>query len=58
MQALTAPLDITKIREDMSRQFIGEYATVAVNVETGKLTTVWATSEDKRKKLKRKMGLL
>ena len=58
LQALTAPLDITKMRKDMSRQFIGESVTATVNVETGKLITVWTTGEDRREKLKRKLGLL
>lgn len=50
--ALTNPLKIGNIRADGTQQFIGEHATVAVNVETGKVTTVWSTSSDKVKKLK------
>ncbi len=52
--ALTKPLDLGKIRKDKSQQFIGEKATVAVNVETGRLITVWQTSSKKVDKLKKK----
>lgn len=58
VQALTSPLEITKIRGDKSRRFIGEHITATVNAETGKLITVWPTGEDKRDRLKRKRGLL
>ena len=58
VQALTSPLEITKIREDKRRRFIGEHITATAKVETGKLITVWATGEDKRDRLKRKRGLL
>ncbi len=37
--ALTKPLKIGNIRADKTQQFIGEYATVAVNTETGKIAT-------------------
>lgn len=50
--ALTNPLKIGKIREDGTQQFVGEQATIAVNVSTGKVTTVWKTGEKMSKKLK------
>lgn len=50
--ALTNPLKKSNIREDKTQQFIGEKATVAINVDTGKITTVWSTSSKKAKKLK------
>lgn len=56
VQALTAPLDTGKIRTDGSQQFIGESATVVINVNTGKVITVWATSTKKAEQLKRKKG--
>lgn len=49
--ALTNPLKLGKIRTDKSQQYIGEKATVVINTETGKLITVWPTSEKKAKKL-------
>lgn len=52
--ALTNPLDVGKIREDRTQQFIGEKSTVAINVDTGKLTTGWKTSSKKAEKLKKK----
>lgn len=51
--ALTTPLKKGKIRADRTQQFIGEKATVAINVDTGKITTVWQTSSKKVEKLKR-----
>lgn len=52
--ALTNPLALGKIREDRSQQFIGEFATVPINVDTGKVSTCWPTSSQKAKKLKEK----
>ncbi len=52
--ALTIPLDTGKIRTDDTQQYIGEKATVAINVKTGKLTTGWRTSSKKANKLKTK----
>ncbi len=54
--ALTRPLDLGKIRKDHSQQFIGEYSTVVVNVDTGKVVTCWKTSSSKVAKLKAKGG--
>lgn len=51
--ALTSPLKTSKIRDDNSQQFIGERATVAINVKTGKVVTVWPTSASKAEKLKK-----
>ena len=51
-EALTTPLKHGIIRADRSQQFIGEHATVAINVDTGKVITVWPTSAKKAKKLK------
>lgn len=54
--ALTKPLKIGKIKEDSkgrkSKRYIGEQATVAVNPDTGVVTTVWPTSSKLRDKLK------
>lgn len=50
--ALTAPLKTGNIRKDRSQQFIGEHATVVINVDTGKVVTVWPTSSKKAEKLK------
>lgn len=50
--ALTAPLKVGTIRADRSQQFIGEHATVAINVDTGKVITVWPTSSKRADKLK------
>lgn len=54
--ALTKPLEIGKIKEDgrgrKSKRYIGEQATVAVNPDTGVITTVWPTSSKLRDKLK------
>ena len=52
-EALTKPLGLGKIRSDRSQQFIGEHATVAINVDTGKVITCWPTSSKKVEKLKR-----
>ena len=51
-EALTKPLGLGKIRSDRSQQFIGEHATVAINVDTGKVITCWPTSSKKVEKLK------
>jgi len=51
---LTNPLNIGKIRADGTKQYVGEKATVAINVKTGKLTTGWKTSTKKAEKLKKK----
>ncbi len=53
--ALTNPLKIGKIREDGTQQFIGEQATIAVNVQSGKITTAWPTSSKKIEKLKKEL---
>jgi hypothetical protein len=50
--ALTNPLKVGNIRVDKTQQFIGEHATVAINTETGKVTTVWPTGKKKADKLK------
>ncbi len=54
--ALTKPMDVSKIKEDgegrKSKRYIGEQATVAVNPETGMVTTVWPTSSKLRNKLR------
>ena len=50
--ALTSPLKTGNIRKDRSQQFIGEHATVVINVDTGKVVTVWPTSSKKAEKLK------
>lgn len=52
VNALTTPLKLGKIRADNSQQFTGEFATVVVNVKTGKVVTVWKTSKKMAKKLK------
>lgn len=52
--ALTKPLKTGSIRADRSQQFIGEKATVVLNVDTGKIVTVWPTSTKKAEKLKGK----
>lgn len=52
IDALTNPLKLGKIRTDMSQQFIGARATVAINTETGKVVTCWPTSSKKATKLK------
>ena len=50
--ALTEPLKTGKIRKDRSQQFIGERATVVINVDTGKVVTAWRTSSKRAEKLK------
>lgn len=50
--ALTEPLKTGKIRKDRSQQFIGEHATVVINVDTGKVVTAWQTSSKRAQKLK------
>lgn len=54
IDAVKNPLYIRKAKPDnkkrLSRQFIGVKATVAVNPETGVLTTAWPTSKKVRKK--------
>ena len=54
--ALTKPLETGIIRADRSQQFVGEFATVAINVDTGKVVTVWPTSIKRVERLKRKKG--
>jgi len=56
--ALTRPLSLGTIKVDRSQQFIGESATVAINVDTGKITTCWPTRTRKVKKLKGKGGMV
>lgn len=51
-EALTAPLKVGTIREDMSQQFIGEHATVVINVNSGKIITLWPTHTKTAKKWK------
>jgi len=50
--ALTSPLKIGKIRADRTQQFVGEKVTAAVNVDTGRITTVWKTSSKLAARLK------
>lgn len=50
--SLKNPLDYGKIRKNDSQQIIGEFATIAINTKTGKLTTIWPTSAKKARKLK------
>ena len=54
--ALQNPLERTKIKFDEqgrpSYQLIGEEATVAVNPETGVVTSIWPTRTQKARKLK------
>lgn len=52
--ALTNPLKIGKIRADRTQHFIGENITVAVNVDTGRIATVWKTSSKLAARLKGK----
>lgn len=56
-EALTSPLDKGKIRTDGSQQFIGEYCTTVINVNTGKVITCWPTKTKIVEKLKAKEGL-
>lgn len=51
-EALTAPLKVGTIRADRSQQFIGEHATMVINVDTGKAVTVWPTHTKTAAKLK------
>lgn len=50
--ALTNPLKVGNIRADRTQQFTGEHATIAVNVDTGKVVTVWPTGKKRADKLK------
>ncbi len=52
--ALTKPLKHGNIRSDNSKQYIGERATIAINVKTGNLVTGWKTGQKTVKKLKGK----
>lgn len=52
LDALTNTLQTGKIRTDRSQQFVGERATVVINVDTGKVVTTWPTSSKKANKLK------
>lgn len=52
IDALTNPLKTNSIRADKSQQFIGATATVAINVDSGKVVSVWPTSTKKANKLK------
>lgn len=54
VDALTNSLKTNKIREDHSQQFVGESATVVINTATGKIVTVWPTSQSRAQNLKRK----
>ena len=54
VDALTNPLKTNKIRADHSQQFVGESATVVINTATGKVVTVWPTSQSRAQSLKRK----
>lgn len=54
VDALTNPLKTNKIRADHSQQFVGEFATVVINTATGKVVTVWPTSQSRAQSLKRK----
>ncbi len=54
VDALTNPLKTNKIRADHSQQFVGESATVVINTATGKVVTVWPTSQSRPQSLKRK----
>lgn len=56
VEALTASLKTGKIRSDRSQRFVGARATVAVNIDTGKVVTVWPTSSKLVEKLKKEGG--
>lgn len=56
--ALTNPLDLGTIRADRSQQFLGRKAIVPINVDTGKVATVWPMKSKILRKLLRKRGLL
>lgn len=55
--ALTNPLDVGKIKVDKqgrkSVKYIGEKATVTINPDTGNITTTYATSSNRVRRLKR-----
>lgn len=55
--ALTNPLDVGKIKIDKqgrkSVKYIGEKATVTLNPDTGNITTTYATSSNRARRLKR-----
>jgi hypothetical protein len=42
IDALTNPEKVGKIRKDRSQQFIGKEAGVVINVDTGKIITMWS----------------
>lgn len=54
--AFTKPLKVDKIKIDekgrKSMNYIGEFATVSINPDTGMIITVWKTSSKRVKKLK------
>lgn len=50
--ALTNPLKTNSIRADRSQQFIGAASTVAINVDSGKVVSVWPTSTKKANQLR------
>jgi hypothetical protein len=50
--ALTNPLKIGKIKKDRTQKFIGLNVTAVVNVNTGKIVTVWETSSKLVAKIK------
>lgn len=49
--ALKSPLKTNTIRADRSQQLIGKFVTAVLNVDTGRLVTVWPTSSSRAKKL-------
>ena len=53
INALTNPLKTNSIRADGSQQFIGASVTVAINVDSGKLVTVWPTKAKLAEKLRK-----
>lgn len=55
--ALTNPLDLGTIRADGSQQFRGRNAVVTINVDTGKVATVWPMKSKTLRGLLRKKGL-
>ena len=55
--ALTNPLDLGTIRADRSQQFRGRNAVVTINVDTGKVATVWPMKSKTLRGLLRKKGL-
>lgn len=56
ISALTSPLKVDKIKANRSQKFIGETATVAINVDTGKVITVWPTNHKVLRKIRREKG--